>query len=173
MTNIMRAGVLILALSLTLVAACGKNGSSDPPMPAPQPTKAVVKIAATGTVDPGILIGGITVTVVLPSGVTIKAIPDTQNPSIFVTDPGVVTASGAAGAYAAAFATVDQAGRNVHIQVYNQNGFDIGEFVTVTCDIAPGTAPSAGDFGLEGFTAKDLDGADMIGLTAGLTVDLQ
>ena len=170
MTNRIRANVLILALSLTLVAACGKNGDIDQSVP--QPSKAVVKIAATGTVDPGILIGGITVTVVLPSGVTIKAIPDTQNPSILVTDPGMVTASGVAGAYAAAFATVDQAGRNVHIQVYNQNGFDIGEFVTLTCDIVPWAPPAVGSFGLGGFTAKDLNGADINGLSANLTVKL-
>jgi len=172
MMNIRRAGVLILGLSLTVVIGCGKK-SSDVPAPTPAATKAVVKISSTGSLDPGKRIGGITVTAVLPSGVTIKAIPDAQNASKFVAASGVVTASGVTDASAAAFATVDQANRKVQIQVYDQYGFSTGEFVTVICDIVPGTTPSAGDFGLESFIAKDLDGADIIGLTAGFTVDLQ
>jgi hypothetical protein len=85
----------------------------------------------------------------------------------------VVTASGVTSVNAAAFATVDQPDRRLQIQVYDQNGFGTGEFVTVACDIASGATPTAGNFGLEGFIAKDLNGADIDGLTAGLTVDLQ
>jgi hypothetical protein len=171
MKNKIHAGVLILALSLTVVAACGKVESSDPL--APPPTKAVIKISTAGSFGPDRLIGGITVTAVLPAGVTVKATPDTQNTSILVSDQGVVTASGVTSVNAAAFATVDQPDRRLQIQVYDQNGFGTGEFVTVACDIASGATPTAGNFGLEGFIAKDLNGADIDGLTAGLTVDLQ
>ena len=171
MMNRIQACLLVMTLSLTLVTACGDNKTNN--TPAPRPTKAVARLAATGSFGPGRLIGGIIVTVVLPAGVRIKATPDTRNTSLLVSDQGVVTASGVTGANAAAFATVDQTDRKVQIQVYDQNGFGIGEFVTVTCDVASGTALTADKFGLEGFNAKDLNGADINGLTAGLTVVLQ
>jgi hypothetical protein len=113
----------------------------------------------------------------LPAGVTVKATPD-GNSSDLVTDSGVVTASGAAVVVAAGespastFATYDPATGKVTIQVYDQDGFGIGEFVTVTCNIASGTTPKAASFGLEGFTPKDLNGAPINGLTPGYTVDI-
>jgi len=160
---------LILALSLTLLSACGGGSSSDPPF---QPTKAVIKIETTGTLDDGVMIGGITVTGVLPIGVTVKATPDAQNPAVLVTDSNVVIASGATGTNASTFATYNATDRKVSIQVYDLDGFGIGEFVTVTCDIASGTTPTAGSFGLEGFIPKDLNGAPIGTLTPGYTVTL-
>lgn len=110
---------------------------------------------------------------VLPSGVTIKATPDTQNPSVLVTNSGVVVASGVVGRNASTLATYNAATRKVNIQVYDQDGFGTGEFVTVTCDIVSGTTATAGSFGLEGFTPKDLNGAEINGLTPKITVDMQ
>jgi hypothetical protein len=174
MMNRPYATLLILTLCLILVAACGNGGGGgEPQATTPPSTKAMVKIASTGSLGAGKMIGGIAVTVDLPAGVTIKATPDSKNTSVLVSDQGVVTTSGVTGAYAAAFATFDQTNRKVQVQVYDQNGFGVGEFVTLACDIAAGTTPAAGDFSLEGFIAKDLDGADINGLSAGLTVKLQ
>ena len=161
---------LILALSLTVLAACnGDNGSA----PSSQQTTAVMKIETTGSLDQGTMIGGITVAGVLPAGVTVKATPDAQNPAVLVTDSDVVIASGVTGTNASTFATYDATNRNVTIQVYAQDGFGIGEFVTVTCDITPGASPTAGSFGVEGFVPKDLNGAPIGTLTAGYTVSIR
>lgn len=173
MKRISLSTLLILALGLTMLSACGGDSSSAP-LPS-RPTTAVIKIETTGTLGQGTMIGGITVTGVLPAGVTVKATPDVQNPAVLITDSGVVIASGAAvavvtGENASAFATYDPATGKVDIQVYDQDGFGAGEFVTVTCDIASGTRP--GSFGLEGFTPKDLDGAPIDGLTPGYTVNI-
>jgi len=153
-----------------MLSACGGDTSSSPQPAAP--TTAVVKIAATGQLDPGTMIGGIAVSGVLPSGVTIKAAPDAQNSSVLVANSGVVIASGVAGRNASTLATYNAATRKVNIQVYDQDGFGTGEFVTVTCDILSGTTPTAGGFGLEGFTAKDLNGAEINGLASRITVDI-
>jgi hypothetical protein len=173
MTRTSRANLLlpVLCLWLTLFAACGGYTSNDPQPVAP--TTAVVKISATGQLDPGRMIGGITVSGVLPAGVTIKAAPDAQNSSVLVAARNAVLASGVVGKNASALATYNAATRKVNIQVYDQDGFGTGEFVTVTCDILSGTTPTAGGFGLEGFTAKDLNGVDINGLTATITVDLR
>jgi len=162
---------LILALGFTVLSACGGDSGSAP-LPSP-PTKAVIKIETAGTLDQGVMIGGITVTGVLPAGVTVKATPDAQNPAFLVTDSDVVIASGVTGTNASAYATYNATNRKVNILVYGQEGFGIGEFVTVTCDIAPGTRPTAGSFGLEGFISKDLNGSPIGTLTAGFTVSIQ
>ena len=162
---------LILALGLTVLSACGGGGSGEMQGP-PRTGTAVLKIETTGVLAQGTMIGGIVVTGVLPSGVTVKATPDVQNHSVLVTDSGVVAASGVTKANASAFATYDPATGKVSILVYDQDGFGIGEFVTVTCDVASDASPTAGNFGLEGFTPKDLNGAQIDGLTPGYTVDI-
>lgn len=182
MKNNSLRNVLIIALAMAMFSACGgdKKGAPVPTLPAPQPsgpTTAVIRIAIAGTLDPGTMIGGITITAVLPAGVTVKATPDAQNPAILVTDSGVVTASGAAvsdatGENASSFGTYDSTDRKVSIQVYDQDGFETGEFVTVRCAIASGSAPTAANFGLEAFTPKDLNGTDINGLTPGYTVQV-
>lgn len=169
--------LLILALGLIVLSACGGDSSSASLPVQIQPTKAVIKIETTGTLGGGTMIGGITVTGVLPAGVTVKATPDPENPAVLVTNSGVVVESGAAvavatGESASAIATYNSTDRKVNIQVYDQDGFGIGEFVTVTCNIASGTTPKAASFGLEGFTPKDLNGAPINGLTPGYTVDI-
>jgi hypothetical protein len=164
--------LLIFAFVLTMLPACGGGTSSTPT--SSQPTTAVIKIETTGSLDPDTRIGGIEVTGVLPAGVSVKATPDVDNPSVLVTDSGVVVASGVTGTNASAQATYSPADKKVHILVYNHiDGFDTGEFVTVTCDIAAGTTPTAGSFGLVDFKPVDLlNGSAITVLTPGFTVDI-
>ena len=171
-------GLMMLALCMATLASCGGGGSlegggtSQVNGPS-QPTTAVVKIRTTGTLDPGAKIGGISVTGVLPAGVSVKATPDAYNQSILVTDSGIVIASGVTGTNAAAFATYNATDRKVTIQVYDQDGFDTGEFLTVHCGIDAGSTPTAASFNLEGFTATDLNGANINTLAPEFRVDLQ
>lgn len=170
MKRISLSSLLIFALSLTMLSACGGGSSST--MQPPAPTKAVINISTTGTLGSGTVIGGITVTGVLPAGVTVKATPDPQNPSVLVTDSGVVIASGVTGANALALNTYNSSDRKVTIHLVDPDGFPTGQFVTVNCDIASGTRPTAGDFSLTDFKPKDLGGADISGLMKGFTVDI-
>ena len=177
MQRITLKGLMMLALCTTMLASCGGGGGgggATSQVSGPlQPTMAIVKIRTVGPLDPGAKIGGISVTGVLPAGVSVTATPDANNPSVLVTDSGVVITSGVTGANAAAFATYNATDRKVNIQVYDQDGFDTGEFVTVHCSIASGHTPVAANFSLEGFTATDLNGAAINTLAPAVRVDLQ
>ncbi len=161
--------IAVLSLSLILLSACGGGGGGG--VQISTPTTAVITLSTTGMLSSGTKIGGIAVAVVLPAGVTVNAVPDAQNSSILVTTDGVVTASGVTGPKASALATYSPSDRKIAIQVYDQDGFFTGDFVTVRCNIS-GAAPAAGDFSLSNFEVKDLNGAAISGLTIGLTVSL-
>ena len=132
--------LLIVALGLSILPACGGGSSSSAPPPPPQPTTAVLTLLTSG---PATTIGGIEVTVVLPDGVTAKS--TTAPPQ---TDTGVVTATGAAagsyiiGNYTPATGTVKG---TVHIEVPNTLGFGIGEYSTVNLIIVSANTPTASD----------------------------
>lgn len=165
----------ILALALFTLSACGGGGGGGggtTPAPPAQtsPTAAVVKISTTGTLASGALIGGIDMTITLPAGVTVKS---TANPP--ETDAGVVAASGvAAGSMIETNYTAATSGTagTLRILVANANGFGMGEFATVHCNIASGSTPTAGEFSLPTFTAKDLNGAALSGLAPDFTADI-
>ncbi len=104
-----KRGLTILLGAMLLVSACGSGGGGAPNAggnPAAQPTHAVVKIATTGALSSGTQIGGIDITLNLPTGVSVASSPDSGNPSVLVTDAGKVAASGvAAGANTNTLAT--------------------------------------------------------------------
>jgi hypothetical protein len=171
----------IIALGLSVLSACGGGGGGgggDNPTPT-QPATAIIKLATSGTLASGTDIGAINLTGVLPAGVTVKATPDSANPAKLVANAGVVTASGVAtGAnvlvtaiYTAAVGGVPG---KVDITVIDAGGFGTGEFVTVRCDIASGTTVTAGNFSQPiNFTADDVNGVAINGLTLGYTVDIK
>ena len=160
-------GLLISVISLSTFIGCSTS-SNDTALP----TTATIKIMANGTIDAGVLIGGINVKLTLPAGVTVKATADPTNDAVMVTDPGVVTASGVA-AGANTIATATSASGVVAIHVANADGFATGEFVTVNCDIAATSVPTAASFGVSGFQAVDLNGAAITGLIVGVTAAIQ
>ena len=169
---------LIHAVLATIVAAligCGGGGGGGGA--AAPATKAIVTLSATGTLPAGTQIGGITVTLNLPAGVTAKASPYSAGSSTaMVTDAGVVAASGAAaGSYAGGGYVSGTAASTYKIVlgVAGANGFSAGEFAKVSCDIASGSSPAAAEFSLSNFVAKDVNGAALAGLTPGFTVAFQ
>ncbi len=163
-------GLLVSLITVFTLTAC----SSDSSDPLPIPTTATVKIMATGTLASGVLIGGIDVNLTLPAGVTVKATADAINPAVMVTDANVVVASGVAiGANTLTTATYDASTSTAVIHLANDTGFTTGEFVTINCDIAAGSVPTATSFGVSGLNAVDLNGAAIAGLTEGYTAALQ
>lgn len=166
----MRRIFLLLALiSFSTVAACGGGGGGETPPPA-EPTAATVTLSISGALPADTLIGGIDVTVSLPSNVTVKS---TTAP---VADAGVVVASGLAGSDAATMGAYTPAAgaspATVRVLLAAANGLAAGEFATMNCDIA-GSAPQAAAFTIQSYEVKDLNGAVIPGLTAGLAVTLR
>ncbi len=162
-------GLLVFVLALFTISGCGGSGGDDTPTPA-QPTTAEVKLMSQGNGT----IHGINVSVELPAGVTVKATSDAINPSVMVTDAGVVTASGAAAANTNTIATYEATPSGVvDIHLANAAGFAPGEFVTIVCDIAVGSFPVATDFNVTDFIAVDTNGVEISGMTADHTADIQ
>ena len=157
--------IILLFLAVFVLSGCG-GGSSGTTVT--QPTAAVVKLLSSGT---GTTIGGIDMTIELPAGVSVMS---TITPT---TDAGVVTASGVAatgsfiyGVYTAATSTGPA---TLKIVLANATGFDDGEFCTVNGSLEAGYSPSASDFVLASFTAYDVSGNTISGVTPTFTVELQ
>ena len=176
MKRIMTIGLLMAMLGIISLPGCGGSGggggSTPAPTPATQPTTAVLKITTQGTLASGTQIGGLDVTITLPTGVTVKSV--TSPPE---TDSGVVVTSGVAATNStmlSTYAAATSASKGkVHVLLANSNGFGTGEFMTVNCNIASGSTPTASDFSLSGFIAKDVNGVIINGLTPGITATFQ
>jgi len=145
MKKISLSSLLIFALALTTLSACGGGGGGNSSTP-PQPTTAVLTLstAATAAIPASTVITGYDVTITLPAGVTVKSTTPPQ------TDAGVLvgTVNGAEeGTYMTA--SYSPATGKVHIMVVSPkgNGFTAaGEFCKVNCDIAAGRHPTLTDF---------------------------
>jgi hypothetical protein len=151
--------LLILALGLAMLSACGGDSSSAP-LPS-QPTMAVLTLSTTGSIPDGTSVNSYEVTITLPDGVTVKASPDNVNPAKLVTNPGVVTAAGtASGALISGDYTpaTDTSPGTVKVYVASANGFDPGVFCKVKCNLAAGHSPKASDF--TPLTLDDATGID-------------
>lgn len=163
-TTIQKLTLLVVS---TILISCGGGGGSTPP---PSPTTLSIKISTQGTLPSGAQIGGISVTLILPAGVTVKATSDPNNPSVLVTDAGVVAPSGVAAISSSVLATYTAAtasvAGNVNIQIAQSAGFAVGEFVTVHCDVIAGQTSTPANFSLSNFSAVDLNGTPLGGLTA-------
>lgn len=131
---------------------------------------AVVKLSTSGTLSPGILIGGLQATVSLPAGVTLRA--DFSNGQLLA---GVVTASGVASGSLATAKYVAASGATpgtVTLALISSSGFGVGEFMTINCDVAAGmNVPTPSQFVVISFgPVVDLNGNRISGLTPVLTV---
>lgn len=161
---------LLLTVTSMLFACGGGGDSSGGNTPPITPTTKIIKISTQGTMPSGALIGGISVTAILPAGVTVSASNDPNNPSVQVTNAGVVVPSGVAAVSSSVLATYTvataTAAGNVNIQMAQSTGFAVGEFVTVNCDVAAGETVSSANFSLSNFSAVDLNGTPLGGLSA-------
>ncbi len=107
----------------------------------------ILKIATVEKQGAGNIIGGITVTVKLPPGVTVKADWSVPSKSVFEPLSGVIRESGviSAGAYLKASYGPSSEGV-VTISLVSPAGFTAGEFATITCDVAAGISLDSSDF---------------------------
>jgi len=116
-----------------------------------QPTLVTVKLATTGTLPGGTLIGGI------------QAIA-TANPSsgLSIQDSDV-TLSGVSGGSLLQPNTTDVA--SIQLGLINTTGFTTGEFVTLKYHVANGTFPVAGNFGVTTVSVVDTNAQNIPGVT--------
>jgi len=169
---------LLLVLTSMQLSGCGGGGGGNPSVPNHQDTKLVMKVMTSGALTNGNLIGAIDLTVEVPGGVSVKATPDTQNPSILVTDAGVVVPSGAAAADSLLVATFappqGNAPGRLRILIVNANGFGTGEFATVTFDLERSGFPNTSEPVVLNFTASAQAGQAITSLlTPGYTAVLE
>jgi len=141
-------------LTLAVLSGCGggggggEGGNSNVVV---QPTSAVLTLSTvvTGTIPSTTTINSYDVTVTLPPGVTIKASPDSVNPSVLTADPGVVIATGSASvaSLSAVYTAANGATPGtVKVHVASGTGISAGEFCTIHADVAIGSYPAAADF---------------------------
>jgi hypothetical protein len=161
--------LLIVALGLAMLPACG-GGSNSTPQPRFQPTAAVLTLSTTttSTIPAGTTINSYNVTIPLPDGVTVKTIPGSSE-----TNTGVVTASASAtgalisGVYTAATGTFPG---KVKVYMISAGGLAAGDFCIVNADIPAGYYPTASSFAAP--TLDDATGIDSVGSTVILTGQL-
>ena len=161
--------LLIAALGLAMLSACGGSSSSTP-QPRFQPTTAVLTLSttATSTIPVGTTINSYIATIPLPPGVTVKTIPGSSE-----TGTGVVTASASAtgalisGLYTAATGTFPG---TVKVYMISAAGLTAGDFCIVNADIPAGYYPTASSFAAP--TLDDATGLDSVPNTVILTGQL-
>jgi hypothetical protein len=154
-------------------------------------TTAEVKLKTDGTLPAGTKINALELTLSMPAGVTIPAgqdgSVDVSSPTAPVKVSGVV-AQALVGTQATLlaggtrFATGSATAPNKLKLVFifsTATGFDVGEFATVTCNIAPGTVVTPGHFIVSGIkvvtvgTDTSSIGAPLAGVSASATVILK
>ncbi|ABQ26025.1 hypothetical protein [Geotalea uraniireducens] len=158
----------LLSASFLLLSACGSG------TPEPTTRHAVLKLSTQGTLATG-KIGAIdNITITLPSGVTVPT-DATGKVLSGVISPSGQTATGTVVPIIDSIFTPATTGSQatLTIKMVVAAGFDPGEFATVTCNIT-GSVPSATDFSINQatFKTKDLNGADITGLTASFTMSI-
>ena len=161
----MLAGLAVLSAMVLTICGCAGVGKGVPA----QPSVAVLTLSTQGSLAPGSSIGGVDVTVNLPTGVTAKA--DRTS----ATMEGVVVASGGAqGAPSAAKFTPAEgtAPARVRLVLVKPAGFGTGEFATLNLDIS-GAPPRPPDFSTSGLSVSDVNGTAITGLTAALSLQLK
>lgn len=146
-----RLGFFMLAAVTAILFGCGGGGGGG----VTQPTKAVVKLATSGTLPDGKLIGAISATLTYPTG---------KGLSIGSSD--VVVSGVGRGIF---LPNTNTPGQIVLGQLDVQPGIPIGEFATATFAIAAGNSPVAGDFAVApGANVIDTDSAALPGVTVGV-----
>lgn len=154
--------VCLFTIVLAVLSACGRRGGGGGDNHQANPTSAVLTLSTQGTATN---MGGLGVTVILPTGVTVKTDPGGNVDASVVTTTGVAAGQATVlNLYSAATSTI-HAKLEIAVASKALNGFTVGEFATVHCIIDAGS-PSAADFSLENFQPVD---ATTYAILSGLT----
>jgi glycerol uptake facilitator-like aquaporin len=154
-----------LALVTALLAGCGGGGGGGAAGNAGEPGTVTV-VLSTQAASAATVIYGVELTLHLPAGVTLPADPVSGLVSGGLLHPAV-TADVAVARYLPAAAGVQASAK---VNIAQATGFAVGGLATLTCSVAPGASANGADFSLDGFSARDANGAVIPGITPHLTV---
>lgn len=151
----------------------GGTGGGSKVEPDPVPTTAVVKLYAEGVLSEGTSLAGIGITVNLPAGVTVQTDSAGRVVGGAVAGSGVTEGKAVIAEPDYTPATDTAPGKLSFVLAgTDAEGFGMGEFATVTCDLAAGANPQPTDFTLTDFRPVDLRGAPVDDLAATHTLEL-
>lgn len=147
-------------LMVLLLAGCGDGGTGGAAAPSQQfsPAIVILKMVTQGTLPAETSLSGVSVTISLPAGVTPVMHSTGDVDSATVTVSGVAIPSNSLPpTYTPATGT---APATLELVITNMaaEGFGVGEFVTVTCSVTPGSYPREEDFSVLNFSAITLTG---------------
>lgn len=158
---------ILLIVTIVTLAACGDESGGEETPPAPTAKSATLILSTIGT--PSANLAGITITIILPDGVTPPLNPDgnlTAPVAVVsgVAAPGLVLAPIYTPASSATKGTL-----NLALASSIEAGFAAGEYASVELSVAVGTNPVQTDFDLTGFIAVDVSGNEATGLQTMVT----
>lgn len=167
----MRAARLILACAFIAGCGSGSNGGGGTQgnvmLPQPVPGAATVQIRTQGP-SPDTVLYAAQFTLRFPAAISL---PVTQGSEML--PAGVLQT--AAGSYAGAsyLGTATGTAPVIRVNITHPTGITVGPLATVNCTLASGATVSASDIALEDFSARDLNGAPISGITTTLAVQTQ
>ena len=158
---------LIWLALVALLAGCGAGGGGTAGSSV-QPGELMVDVSTQAGTAATVLYA-VEFTLHLPAGVTLVADPTSGEVAQGVLQP-VDTAALAGARYLPAAAGVLA---SVKANIVDPVGVGAGPCVTLTCQVAPGASLSASGFSLDGFSARDANGAVIPGITPHFAVRTQ
>jgi hypothetical protein len=128
-------------------------------------TSLTLKLVTTGQLPAGVSIYGVQLHLTLPAGVTIRVSDFTtyQADSLVVYSSGVAPAS--LNAYGKYTPAAGGQPATLSLAVPSAAGWTLGEFLTVICDLPPGTSYTSADFAVSQVEVVDGNGAVIPGVT--------
>lgn len=148
--------------------------ATDPGSLQTQPTKATVTLAAQGSLPQGTAIAGIGITVNLPPGVTVATDGSGAAAAGVITGYGQTTSTTITTVSSVVPATATAAGTlRMILASTDPAGFTVGQFARINCDISVGSYPKAADFSTTDFSAVDLKGVAITGLSPAFTAQIE
>lgn len=168
----MRVAWLIILCAFIAGCGSGSNGTTategNVMLPQPAPGAASVQITTQGPTADTVLYAA-QFTLRFPPGVSL---PATTGGELL---PPEVLRPAPSGSFAGASYIPPAAGLGpaIQVNVSHPGGFTVGPLATVNCTVTPGVELSAGDITIQGFSARDSNGAPIPGIATRLTLQTQ
>lgn len=158
---------LLVIITMVILAACGGGSDGEETPPSPTDKTATLHLSTIGT--PAANLAGITMTLILPDGVT----PFLNEDGSLTAPVAVVSGVAAPGMVLSPIYlpanSVTKGTLNFALASSIEAGFASGEYATVTLRVAVGAHPVQTDFDLTGFIPIDVGGNEVTDLSAMVT----
>jgi len=162
--------VLLFAMITALLAGCGSGSGGTAIDPGPTPVAGTASVDIfTQAASAETVVYAVEFVLHLPAGVTVSA--DSGSGAV---TPGVLAlADGGALAGAKYVPATATSQAQVKVNIADSGGFTVGNLATLTCTVSAGTTVNKTGFSLDGFVAKDANGAVLPGISSRFAVRTQ